>query len=1034
MSAGMDKPMLAFVWRLKDMNSAVIDVSRRTDTKPIVDLTSEDLDAATMAVIRADAVESVLEVRVSPTQLASKGFEDFLNETGIKGIWIDLDPHIPGTSLAQCLERLASFPSHIRFHGVTGSIEVIEHVLTSHGRIQYLAIKGSEAAGFVSTENLLPLYIATKALAANGTGETGLMAWGGIGTAQAAAALLAVGLRGLVFESLHWQTDLVDLDADLREKLSKIRPEHSEVIGLSLGIPYRAFNKGNSLAVKNLKEYAGSLCGADIGPDEQEFFVQKIVQEAVPPLDSTFSRNELIPLGIEAAFAQSFADRYGGETEEAIRGFQGAIDSILAGAPDKLNAFSQGEILSHLGTRYGLIQGAMSWITDVPEFALSVAEAGALPTIALGLLPVSELDKKLGSIKDALGDRPLAVNVITLQENPFREQQLKWIRDLKPRFAVIAAGEPSHARELLEAGVEVIYIAPNLKLLELAFSAGIRFVICEGNEAGGHVGEHSTFTLAQMIQQRRLNDPAVFEGCFIILAGGVCSRESAFIAAMLGADAIQVGTAYLATAEIVETGALSTLYQKMILDSKPGGTVVTGEATGLRVRSLKTPKIETVCSLERDFAAGSTDEATFRRQIEEASAGSLLVAARMYDRMTGQLVDEDACMKDGQFMSGACSGVLDRVRTCAELHSELAESPLAVGLPFVGPVTESRPAHSEEDSFSEKRATDSTSIRSVSAKSIPSKERIAITGMSIVNSLGNSPEEVWSACSELKSGIIEVPPSKWPYEMFFDPRPRAPEKTYCKVGAFQNIEVERKELGIPPQDFRTMTASTRITMWLANQAILDSGILDSDIPRSRIAVLISQNSGEAAATLEDMIVRSAAAHIVDSVKGVIDLTDESARSVEEAIKEGRLAVDDTTLLGRLNCTAGGFICNKYGFMGPSFAVSAACATALVALFSAYQMIRNGIIDAAVIGGAEEPLTPMHFLEFSALGALAGLSGVQRKPEEMSRPFDGNRDGMVLGEGGGIIVIERESVARQREARIHGYITAMGASNNHLGMV
>ena len=90
----------------------------------------------------------------------------------------------------------------------------------------------------------------------------------------------------------------------------------------------------------------------------------------------------------------------------------------------------------------------------------------------------------------------------------------------------------------------------------------------------------------------------------------------------------------------------------------------------------------------------------------------------------------------------------------------------------------------------------------------PERERIAITGMSIVNSLGNSPEEVWAASEMMKSGIVHVPPSKWDHRIFYDPRPRVPEKTYCQVGAFQNIEVSRKELGIPPQDFRTMTDST----------------------------------------------------------------------------------------------------------------------------------------------------------------------------------------------------------------------------------
>ena len=99
-----------------------------------------------------------------------------------------------------------------------------------------------------------------------------------------------------------------------------------------------------------------------------------------------------------------------------------------------------------------------------------------------------------------------------------------------------------------------------------------------------------------------------------------------------------------------------------------------------------------------------------------------------------------------------------------------------------------------------------------------------------------------------------------------------------------------------------------------------------------------------------------------------------------------------------------------------------------------QMIRNGIIDAAIVGGGEDNLTHLHFLEFSALGALFGLSGRERPAHETSRPFDAERDGMVLGEGGGMIVIERESLARARGARVHAIITGMGASNNHLGMV
>jgi len=156
----------------------------------------------------------------------------------------------------------------------------------------------------------------------------------------------------------------------------------------------------------------------------------------------------------------------------------------------------------------------------------------------------------------------------------------------RPKFVVIAAGDPLHARQLLDDGLEVIYVAPNEKLMELAIRTGIRYVICEGNEAGGHVGEYSTLTFAQIVLDWRNRDPDFFANRRIILAGGICDRETAFMAAMLGADAIQAGTCYLATTEIVETGALSPLYQRKVLEARPGSTVVTGEGTGLRVRSF----------------------------------------------------------------------------------------------------------------------------------------------------------------------------------------------------------------------------------------------------------------------------------------------------------------------------------------------------------------------------------------------------------------------------------------------------------------
>ena len=626
------------------------------------------------------------------------------------------------------------------------------------------------------------------------------------------------------------------------------------------------------------------------------------------------------------------------------------------------------------------------------------------------------------------------MNVVSLAENPCRQVHLAWIKQHRPRFVVIAGGNLSFARELLECGLEVMYIAPDEALMRLALEAGVRYVVCEGYEAGGHVGQHSTLTLAQMVLDLKRRQPSLFQNCRVILAGGIFNRETAFMAALLGADAIQMGTAYLATQEIVETGALTALYQRMILESPPGETVVSGQETGLRVRSLRTPRTAAILSLEREFAAGRQDEAAFRTKMEEMAAGSLFAAARGLDRPGGAPLSEQACRERGQFMSGACAGLIRKVQKLQSFHRELAAGPLKLHQPFAGATDSISPSPPGPGLAGE---TPSFGVGHGLPRVTPRRDapdRVAITGMSLVNALGQSPEEVWAASLAMKSGITPVPPSRWDHGLYYDPRPFVPDKTYCKVGAFLDLQISRTELGIPPHDFRTMTEATRITMWLADKAIRASGILESDIPRERIGVLISQNSGEAAGTLAGIIIRANICHILAAIKRAVPLTPDQESAIEREVKSGRMAPDDTTLLGRLNCAAAGFICNRYGFMGPSYSVSAACATSLVALYSAIQMIKNGIIDAAVVGGAEEILNPLHFLEFSALGALFGLSGQERPAPETSRPFDAERDGMVLGEGGGMIVIERESLARARGAPVHAVITGMGASNNHLGMV
>ena len=190
------------------------------------------------------------------------------------------------------------------------------------------------------------------------------------------------------------------------------------------------------------------------------------------------------------------------------------------------------------------------------------------------------------------------------------------------------------------------------------------------------MGPHTTLTLAQIVVNLKRRSPSLAKTVAWFWPEASINRETAFIAAMLGADAIQMGTAYLATREIVETGALTALYQRLILESPPGETVVSGEETGLRVRSLRTPRTAAILSLEREFPRAAGTRPPFGRKMEEMAAGSLLVAARGLDRPGGAPLSEQACLEKGQFMSGACAGGIHKVQTVAALHQELAAGPV----------------------------------------------------------------------------------------------------------------------------------------------------------------------------------------------------------------------------------------------------------------------------------------------------------------------------------------------------------------------
>jgi acyl transferase domain-containing protein/NAD(P)H-dependent flavin oxidoreductase YrpB (nitropropane dioxygenase family)/NAD(P)-dependent dehydrogenase (short-subunit alcohol dehydrogenase family)/acyl carrier protein len=1000
---------LSFVWPASRL-AGVAGLATATGCGTILDCRTEDLPTLAPALRRA----GVTDVLLTLPQCSASAVAHALNEAGVRNAWIDCGPSTGPEDSDRVAEHLSACRGGVTVVPVVYDLALLDRLLAQRAW-PVLALKGNEASGFVSGEAApVLLSIAGRARRAN-QADTRFVIWGGLATSDATAAFLSTGAQGVVFESVHWLTDAMGLEARLQQSLRGIRADSTRVVGANVGLHCRFFDKGNSRAVRALVQ--SSAGNADASPSAvRAALIQKITETWTSPLVSTLGADQLVPLGPEAAFAGAFVERFGSHAGDALSRFREAVLGLCATAGERIMRVSDGPVSREWGTRFPIIQGAMSWITDQPDFARQLAEAGALPTIALGMRARADLERDFGQLAATLGDRPYAVNLIVLPENPVRDEQFAWIEATRPPFVVIAAGDPSFARRLTEKGLRVLYVASDEGLLRVALESGVRCVILEGNEAGGHVGPHSLTMVAQAMHELKRRQPALFEGVRLVMAGGIFDRQSAHRAMLLGGDALQLGTAYLATEEIVATGALSRLYQQQICDARPGDTMVLGEALGLRIRSLRSPKTERLAHLERHLGESAADERELRRGVEAEATGTLLIAARGVRSPDGPRLDEGVCREEGQFMSGEVAGCIDEVRSLAVLHGDIMGAPaenrrLLAAAPAV---------HVGRD------RTGATAPRH--------RERLAITGMAMANALGNSLEDIWTGVIEGRSGITAVPAGKWDHQAIYDPRPGTPGKTYCNVAAFLDLNIERKDIGIPPQDFRTMAQSTRLTLWLARQVVTRAGLLESGIPPERIGVMIAQNSGEAASTLADLTITMSAPLLARTFAETLGLTVEQTAEVERRLCAGRLSVDDTTLLGRLNCTAGGFVCNQYGFMGPSYAVTAACATSLVAVYNAVHLIRAGAIDAALVGGGEEWLLPAHFIEFSAVGALAGISGRDRPPSQASRPFDLDRDGMVLGEGGVMIVVERESVARRRGARIHAFITGVGGSNNTHGMV
>ena len=260
--------------------------------------------------------------------------------------------------------------------------------------------------------------------------------------------------------------------------------------------------------------------------------------------------------------------------------------------------------------------------------------------------------------------------------------------------------------------------------------------------------------------------------------------------------------------------------------------------------------------------------------------------------------------------------------------------------------------------------------------------RVVITGMGVVTGLGNTLDSFWSGLCEGRSGV-------GPLTLF--------DTTHFKVHFGGQVRDWDPDKLFGSKEARRLDRFAQFAMLASQSAVEDSGIDFAAMAPHRAGVYIGSGIG-----------------------GLNEF--ESQHSI--MLAKGPAKISPFTIPKLMVNAASGQVSIKYGLRGPNSAVATACASAANAIGDAFKIIQVGHADAMITGGSEAAITHMGLGGFAALRALSTRND---DPQRASRPFDRDRDGFVLAEGAGILIIEAEEHARARGARIYAELLGYGMS-------
>ncbi len=839
-----------------------------------------------------------------------------------------------------------------------------------------LIAKGHEAGGRVGEETT---FVLLQRLLARAT--LPVYAHGGIGL-HTAPACYAAGASGAVLDAQLFLARESPLSTLTREQVARMDGSETEYLRDGKKGGYRLYGRPGLASVEAVRQY---------GPD-----MRAAVRER-----AGWSREDVWLLGQDAAFAAQLADRYrtvGG----ILEAFRSAIDQHVQAAQRLQPLGEDGPLAQSHGTRYPIVQGPMTRVSDSASFAASVAAGGALPFLALALMRADEADSLLRDTRRMLGDRPWGVGILGFVPSDLRHEQLAVIRSHRPDFALIAGGRPDQALTLEEAGIPTYLHVPSPRLLQLFAEHGARRFIFEGRECGGHVGPRASSVLWNVMIETLLESLSDEElaDCHVLFAGGIHDARSAAMVAAMASPLCQqgarvgvlLGTAYLFTEEAVSTGAITPAFQREAV--RCDRTVLLESGPGHATRCAETPFASVFEQERRRLQHEGAAAEAIRETLENLNLGRLRIATKGINRHPNYEVDPQAPKfvtlsereqrDDGLFMIGQVAACRDEVCTIDALHREVSVegSKRISQLPVPG-LTRSE-LRRDETPFD-----------------------VAVIGMACILPGAANLGAYWENILNKVDAITEIPADRWDWRTYFDEDPKARDKIYSRWGGFiDDVPFDPVRYGMPPNSLASIEPLQVLTLEVVRAALDDAGYLGRPFPRRRTSVILGAGGGTAALG-NRYAVRSALPMYLGA-----DAAGAMARLPEWT---------EDSFPGILLNVAAGRVANRFDLGGVNYVVDAACASSLAAVHLAARELEAGTSEMVIAGGVEAVQEPFGYLAFSKTHALS--------PTGRCRTFDAGADGIAISEGLAMLVLKRLEDAERDGDRVYAVIKGIAGSSD-----